>query len=64
MGEAKFNPTALAAKAGLLPPKPAPISKRERDRRLYAMIAEQTGMTAMMKAIHGGNTGNPFEPYV
>lgn len=37
MGQHKTNPTALAAKRGELPPKQKPtMSKRERERRLYA----------------------------
>lgn len=29
MGEHKHNPTAIAAKAGVLPPKPKPVGKAE-----------------------------------
>lgn len=36
MGQHKHNPTAKAAKCGLLPPKPEKMSKREIERRLYA----------------------------
>lgn len=37
MGQHKFNPTAIAAKNGELPPKPPKKSKREIDRDIYAM---------------------------
>jgi hypothetical protein len=37
MGQHKYNPTAIAAKNGELPPKPKKMSKRESERELYAM---------------------------
>lgn len=40
MGQHKYNPTAIAAKNGELPPKPKPMGKKELDRRLYAKCAE------------------------
>ena len=40
MGQHKYNPTAIAAKNGELPPKPKPISKREQDRILYEKCLE------------------------
>ena len=40
MGQHKHNPTAIAAKEGKLPPKPKKMSKRERDRWLYARCQE------------------------
>ena len=43
MGQHKFNPTAIAAKNGELPPKPPKMSKRESEAALYA---------AMGKAMH------------
>lgn len=36
MGQHKSNPIAIAAKNGDLPPKPKRMSKRERERLLYA----------------------------
>ena len=36
MGQAKYNPRAIAAKKGELPPKEPKISKREIERKLYA----------------------------
>lgn len=40
MGQHKYNPTAIAAKNGELPPKPQKMSKRESERLLYAKCAE------------------------
>lgn len=37
MGQHKHNPTAIAAKNGVLPSKPKKMSKREQERELYAM---------------------------
>lgn len=42
MGQHKYNPTAIAAKEGRIPPKPRKPSKAERDRAAYR---------ALMKAI-------------
>lgn len=40
MGQHKYNPVAIAAKNGELPPKPKKLSKRERDRIIYAKCQE------------------------
>ena len=40
MGQHKHNPTAIAANKGELAPKPKHMSKRERDRILYAKCQE------------------------
>ena len=40
MGQHKYNPTAIAAKNGELPPKPKKLSKRETERLLYAKCQE------------------------
>lgn len=40
MGQHKYNPNCQLAKEGKLLPKPKKISKRERDRLLYAKCAE------------------------
>ena len=51
MGQAKHNPTAIAAKKGELPPKPKKMGKRDLDRWIYAqaqaMLAEKTGLPHM-----------------
>ena len=51
MGQHKYNPTAIAAKNGELPPKPKGISKRERDRLLMAAIYEKTGLGAIERSL-------------
>lgn len=38
MGQHKYNPTAIAAARGELPPKPPKMSKREADRLLMAEV--------------------------
>lgn len=40
MGQHKYNPTAIAAANGELPPKPHKPSKRVREAALRAMILE------------------------
>lgn len=38
MGEHKHNPTAIAAKAGALPPKPRPVGKAESMRQCRRLV--------------------------
>lgn len=38
MGDHKHNPTAIAAKAGALPPKPKPAGKAESMRRCRRLV--------------------------
>ncbi len=40
MGQHKYNPTAIAAKNGELPPKAKPMSKREVERLIYKKCKE------------------------
>lgn len=40
MGQHKYNPIAIAAKSGKLPPKPRRSSKRELERLVYAKYSE------------------------
>lgn len=40
MGQHKYNPTAIAAKNGELPPRPKRPSKKERDAYLYHLTEE------------------------
>lgn len=40
MGQHKYNPNCQLAREGKLPPKPPKMSKRESERRLYAMCQE------------------------
>lgn len=48
MGEHKYNPTAQAAKAGKLPPKPKKLSKLESERILMAKIRQMTHIDEIM----------------
>ena len=40
MGQHKHNPNCQLAREGKLPPKPKKLSKRERERLLYAKCQE------------------------
>ena len=40
MVQHKYNPTAIAAKNGELPPKPKKMGKRESERLMYAKCQE------------------------
>ena len=51
MGQHKYNPTAIAAAKGELPPKPKKLSKRHRDRLLMRMIYEKTGLGAIERLV-------------
>lgn len=54
MGQHKHNPTAIAAKNGMLPPKPKKLDKRESERFLESMIwAEIYKRTGMMRSPNG-----------
>lgn len=51
MGQHKYNPTAIAAKNGELPPKPKKLSKRENDRLLMKVIYEKTGIGTIERSL-------------
>lgn len=53
MGQHRYNPTAKAALAGELPQKPPKMSKRERERRIQALIAEQMGLNKITRVLRG-----------
>lgn len=57
MGEHKYNPTAIAAKNGELPPKPQKMGKRELDRLLMREIERITGIDQLRKYMNGGYNG-------
>lgn len=38
MGQHKYNPTAIAAKEGKLPPKPSKLSRSEREAISYDLM--------------------------
>lgn len=44
MGQHKYNPTAIKAKNGEIPPKPPRISKREQLRMIDAEIRKRMGI--------------------
>lgn len=52
MGQHKYNPTAIAAKKGEIPPKPNPPSKRERKAITHA---------AFQNAMHKRGLLTPFD---
>ena len=52
MGQHKYNPTAIAAKNGEIPPKPKPLSKIEREAMIYA---------AFQCAMHDKGLLTPFD---
>lgn len=52
MGQHKYNPKAIAAKNGEVPPKPKPLSKREREAITYA---------AFQDAMHKRGLLTPFD---
>ena len=51
MGAHKYNPTAIAAKNGELPPKPPKKSKREIEREISDLIREKTGINEIYSRI-------------
>lgn len=53
---ARSNPTAEAARRGELPPKPEPMSKREKERLLMQKIREVTGISALEAALERRKT--------
>lgn len=57
MGQHKYNLTAIQAKEGQIEPKPRLMGKREMERRLYAMIAEKTGINKIMGNMGGQRYG-------
>ncbi len=52
MGQHKYNPKAIAAKNGEIPPKPKQPSKREREAITYM---------AFQKAMHDKGLLTPFD---
>lgn len=47
MGEHKYNPTAIAAKNGEIPPKRKPVGKAETNKWVYEWIREHTLLPIM-----------------
>lgn len=66
MGQHKYNPTAIAAKNGELPPKPKKPSKRERE--LFAKIAlnealRKKGIPTLYDLEHAANIEKVMSKY-
>lgn len=51
MGEHKYNPTAIAAKNGELPPKKKPMGTAESREWMYAWMWEHTPLGIMEREI-------------
>lgn len=51
MGQHKYNPTAIAAKNGELPPKPKKVGKREWERMIVRKIEGLTGIERFRQMI-------------
>lgn len=49
MGQHKYNPTAIAAKNGELPPKPKKMGKREAERMLIREIERMAEIAALRR---------------
>ena len=55
MGQHKYNPTAIAAANGELPPNPKKLGKRKSERLLKQMIcAEMCNRTGIAPSPNGG----------
>lgn len=48
MGEHKYNPTAIAAREGKLPPKKKKMSKRERESLIYIELHKRMGLATVV----------------
>lgn len=57
MGEHKTNPVAIAAKRGELPPKPKPLSKREKERLLMQEIERKCILSYLRKVTYHSEYG-------
>ena len=52
MGQHKYNPTAIAARNGELPPKEQPrLSKRQADALMCRRVQDLTGITTLQKVM-------------
>ena len=59
MSQHKYNPTAIAAKNGELPPKEQPrLSKRQMEALMRKHIEDVTGVTEIRKYL--GNNGSIY----
>lgn len=51
MGQHKYNPTAIKAKNGEIPPKPPRMSKREKLRMIEAEIIKRMGIDRILEEV-------------
>ena len=51
MGQHKYNPTAIKAKNGEIPPKPPRISKREQLRMIEVEIIKRMGIGRILEEV-------------
>ena len=52
MGQHKYNPTAIAARNGELPPKEQPrLSKKQADALMRRCVQDLTGITTLQKVM-------------
>lgn len=51
MGQHKYNPTAIKAKNGEIPPKPPRMSKREQLRMIDAEIRKRMGIDRILEEV-------------
>ena len=51
MGQHKYNPTAIKAKNGEIPPKPLRMSKREQLRMIDAEIRKRMGIDRILEEV-------------
>ena len=57
MGQHKYNPTAIAARNGELPPKERPrLSKRQMEALMRKRIEDVTGVTELRKYLGNGGS--------
>ena len=52
MGQHKYNPNAIAAKNGELPPKKKKLSKRQREALIASLIREKTGINKIERELN------------
>ena len=51
MGQHKYNPTAIKAKNGEIPPKPPRMSKREQLRMIEVEIIKRMGIGRILEEV-------------
>lgn len=64
MGQHKYNPTAIAAKNGELPPKKPNFTKREREAELHRLMLEAAKDAGILPTVMLAEmiASKPYEP--